>query len=302
MTNEDHDPNSLRGRPLGHGQGDAERRTTRRDRGARRDGTRHHPGARPNGGLQPQAAADAKGVVHLIYLAGDSVAADVKGHVYVAWHAPEQKGGAEAGRRVWVAVSHDAGATFAPEVPLSEAPTEACGCCGMDVLAGADGRHYALYRAATEHVNRDIYLASLGTADEKVRIAHSQKVAPTKADVCMMSTAALVQGPHGVVGAWETKNQVQWGVIDPGTGQIADPTAAPGRNGKHPAVDVNAKGETLIAWAEGTGWNRGGSVAWQVYDAQGKPIDGASGKKECLPAWGKPAAFAKADGSFVVLY
>ena len=30
---------------------------------------------------------------------------------------------------------------------------------------------------------------------------------------------------------------------------------------KHPVVAGNARGETILAWTEGVGWNRGGSVA-----------------------------------------
>ena len=40
----------------------------------------------------------------------------------------------------------------------------------------------------------------------------------------------------------------------------------------------------------------------RLRDLRGKPIAGAGGKKDGLPAWGLPAAFARADGAFVVLY
>ena len=57
----------------------------------------------------------------------------------------------------------------------------------------------------------------------------------------------------------------------------------------------------LLAWAEGTGWNKGGAVAWQVGTADN---DGRlSGRgREVLPVWSRPAAFARPDGSFVVVY
>ena len=74
-----------------------------------------------------------------------------------------------------------------------------------------------------------------------------------------------------------------------------------GNNRKHPALAVNKNGEMLLAWTEGTAWRRGGSVAWQLYDRSGRPR-GAPGKAGGLPVWGLPAAFARSDGSFVVLY
>jgi hypothetical protein len=49
---------------------------------------------------------------------GGTVTADAAGNVFVAWHgkAPGAAKG-EAGRQVWIAASHDDGATFAPEQP-----------------------------------------------------------------------------------------------------------------------------------------------------------------------------------------
>ena len=123
---------------------------------------------------------------------------------------------------------------------------------------------------------------------------------------CIMSTAAFGQGAGKLVAAWEREGQIEFAAIDPKTGTIGPATPVPGPAGsrKHPAVAINGKGETLVAWTEGTGWNKGGSVAWQVFDRDGKPVTGesASGRKAGLPAWGAPAAFTRADGSFVVMY
>ena len=68
----------------------------------------------------------------------------------------------------------------------------------------------------------------------------------------------------------------------------------------HARIAISPDGKTLMAWTEGTGWNRGGSLAWQLYDAAGKPI----GKKSTapgLPAWTFGAVVAK-PGGFLVLY
>jgi hypothetical protein len=40
---------------------------------------------------------------------------------------------------------------------------------------------------------------------------------------------------------------------------------------KHPALATNSRGETLVVWTEGTGWQRGGDLAWQVFDPKGQP-------------------------------
>lgn len=238
---------------------------------------------------------------------GGSIAADDRGNVFIAWHAPTTKGGDEADRRVWVAQSTDDGKTFAPESPLSPDPTGACGCCGMRLFA-ANGRVFALYRSATEHVHRDIYLLSttvpLGQANAPR--AASEKVSPMNAGKCIMSTAAFGSRGTTTIAAWENDGQIEFGRIDAKTGKIDRATPIPGKGGnrKYPSIAVADDGRFLIAWAEGTGWNKGGSVAWQVFDAEGKPLAGEKGSAAGLPAWGSPAAVVGTGRSrdWLVLY
>jgi hypothetical protein len=90
---------------------------------------------------------------------GCTVAADDAGNVYVAWHGI--KTGDEPGemrRRVWVARSTDKGKTFSEESAAWAKPTGVCPCCSMRAFAAGQGTVYALYRSATEGVDRDIYL------------------------------------------------------------------------------------------------------------------------------------------------
>jgi len=90
---------------------------------------------------------------------GCTVAADDAGNVYVAWHA--LKTGDERGevrRKVWVARSVDEGKTFSGEAAAWAKPTGVCPCCSMRAFAAGQGSVYALYRSATDGVDRDIYL------------------------------------------------------------------------------------------------------------------------------------------------
>ena len=91
--------------------------------------------------------------------------------------------------------------------------------------------------------------------------------------------------------------------IDPLTGKRSQPVAAPGsaRGRKYPAVAGNAKGETILVWTEGMGWNRGGSLAWQVYDAADNPTS-RKGTADGVPTWSLVAVFARPDGGFTVIY
>jgi hypothetical protein len=232
---------------------------------------------------------------------GGSVAADGAGNVYVFWHAPEPGKKGEAHRRVWVAVSADEGKTFAPEQVASAETTGACGCCGLRAFADRKGRVYALYRGAKDGDKRDMYL--LVSADKGKRF-QSADVHPWVINACPMSSEAFAEGPSGdVVGAWETKGQVYFARIDPKTGKRSAPVAASGAGGgrKHPAVAVNARGETLLVWTEGMGWQRGGSLAWQVYDRAGHPT-AERGRAAGVPAWSLVAAFVRPDGRFAIVY
>ncbi|HVX62599.1 MAG TPA: hypothetical protein VHC19_18415, partial [Pirellulales bacterium] len=189
---------------------------------------------------------------------GGSLAADEQGNVYVAWHAPEAGRTGEANRQVWVARSEDEGRTFAPEQPATQGGG-CCACCGMRAFADRDGRLYLLYRSASETVHRDMFL--LVSQQEDAGFA-SSRIAPWEVPACVMSTAALSPAPFGVLAGWETEGQAYFGVVDVNSGKLSRSIAAPGdaKDRKHPAVAANQRGEVILAWTEGMGWNRGGAV------------------------------------------
>jgi len=225
---------------------------------------------------------------------GGTVAADDRGNVYVAWHAPAVPKGDEATRRVFVARSTDDGATFAREEPISDEPLGACGCCGMELLAPPGGAVVGLFRTRA--------FLFQGSLDRH----WSATLDPAETGTCQMSTYALAEVParHQFIAAWETLGRIRCGVYSYRDVTTTDhPHAVPGaeRNSKHPAVAIDKDGNVLVAWAVGTGWQRGGSVAWQVFDRELKPIAGARGTADGLPAWSRPAAFPASNG-FVVLY
>ncbi len=119
-----------------------------------------------------------------------------------------------------------------------------------------------------------------------------------------MSSEALVEGPDGILAAWETSGQVYWGAVSPGAPKIARRVAAPGegRGRKHPTLAVNGRREVLLAWTEGTGWQRGGALAWQLYDRSGQPTPERGRLEGGIPVWGVAAAVARPDGGFLLLH
>lgn len=231
---------------------------------------------------------------------GGAVGADLDGNVYVAWHAPSAEK-TEADRFVWIAHSQDEGKTFAPETAANVAPTGACACCGLEVFVGSDARVYVLYRSATRMVHRDVYL--LVSSDHGASF-ESTKVGEWNAAACVMSTAAFAQAPTGVAAAWESEGRVRLTTVKEGKAPENTPAPAPGgeTGRKHPALAADGKGRVLVAWTEGAGWEKGGGVGWVLLDADGKPVEGGTGKTAALPVWGTVAAYTRPDGSFVVMY
>jgi hypothetical protein len=119
-----------------------------------------------------------------------------------------------------------------------------------------------------------------------------------------MSSETLVEGPNGVLAAWESKGQVFWGRVDPATGGVSRAVSPAGatNNRKHPTLAVNRSGEVLLAWTEGTGWQRGGALVWQLYDASGRPTPEAGRLEGGIPVWGLPSAVARPDGGFLLFH
>jgi hypothetical protein len=118
-----------------------------------------------------------------------------------------------------------------------------------------------------------------------------------------MSTMTFVQGPNGVLAAWDTDGQIYYTTIKPGTTDFAKPQSAPGtgKARKHPALGVNAEGEMILVWTEGTAWQKGGALVWQVYDKSGKPTEEKGRVESGIPVWGLPTVVAT-DKGFTIIH
>ncbi len=236
---------------------------------------------------------------------GGSLATDKAGNVYVVWHGGgEQKG--ETHRRVWLARSTDEGKTFAAEAPVFRDETGACGCCGMRAFVDGGGALYLLYRTATGLTERGMFLL---TSTDQGRSFQGERLDNWTLTTCPMSTVTMTASTAGgkqPQAAWENNGQVFFATLDrisTGSGSDLVKIAAPDPTGqrKHPAIATNARGETILVWAEGTAWKKGGSLAWQVFDRDGKPTAG-KGTAPDVPVWGLATVVANADGAFTIIY
>jgi hypothetical protein len=232
---------------------------------------------------------------------GGTVAADAQGNVYVAWHgAPPSSADGESERAVYVAHSSDDGKTFGREVRASpNDKSGTCACCGMGAFADSKGALYLLYRAAEQMTNRNEILLVSENAGKSFKVANSDRWVT---GTCPMSSTGFAEGNGKTFAAWETAGKINSiGLPQSSNDEPKRFSPSGDKTRKHPALAVNSKGETLVAWTEGTGWDKGGSAGWQVFDPVGKPItrpESAPG----VPTWGLVAAYAKPDGSFVIVF
>lgn len=229
---------------------------------------------------------------------GGSVAADAEGRVFVVWHASPAGQRGETNRAVFLALSSDDGKTFAPERAISPAGSGACGCCGLTAFASPSGEVSVLFRTARTMMQRDIALLVSADHGKSFRETFAH---PWSVGMCPMSSAAISAAGKTTLAAWETAGRVHLGKFSDAEWKPDLRAVGPLKGAKHPRLATNGRGETLMVWTEGTGWQRGGSLAWQVFDAQGTPTND-KGKRDGVAAWSYATAYARPDGEFVILH
>ncbi|HET6569088.1 MAG TPA: sialidase family protein [Rhodothermales bacterium] len=230
---------------------------------------------------------------------GGGIAADREGNVYVLWHGGAY-GKGEAERAVYLAYSDDDGRSFARERRISPTTKGVCGCCSLRAFADEAGNLYVVFRDAGDGVHRNTDLLVSMDRGETFSFATVQ---PWKLNACPMSSASIAEDARGTVLAWQRKEQVYYTHVQPGTTEMGTPQPAPGTPGerKHPVLVGGRDGKLLFAWTEGTGWSRGGSLHWQEYDREGKPV-GSTGSADGVPAWSLATGYVNPEGAFVLVY
>ncbi len=236
---------------------------------------------------------------------GGALAADNAGIVYVFWHAAAGESKDDASADVFAARSMDDGKNFAREEKVNTSRTGACGCCAMKAFIDKQGILYLLYRSAGENLNRDTMLL---ISRDKGKNFVSSTLSPWQLEACPLTVYSISQDSStgAVFGAWKTKEQIYFAALN-SEGRNTSPApfspsvgAAKGDR-KYQVIAVNKNGEKLLAWVEGASWGKGGSLAWQVFDKDGKSL-GEREHTEGVPAWSLITAFARPDGRFGLVF
>jgi hypothetical protein len=166
----------------------------------------------------------------------------------------------------------------------------------MKAFTNPAGDVFALYRTARAMTERGMLL--MASRDHGATFSPLVED-PWQINQCPMSSAALAWDGKTIFAAWETAGRIR----ATRTGFDSKTNVfeiSPAKGSKHPFIVTNQRGETIVVWTEGTGWQRGGLVAWQVLDAAGQSAKEA-GRRDGLSAWSYAAAFARPDGSFVIV-
>ena len=227
--------------------------------------------------------------------AGPSVVADQAGNVYLFWHSG---GGEDAGRAVYMVASRDEGFIFELARPINDKAEGACGCCSVATLSDDTGAIYLSYRGARDNVGRGQRLLTSRDAGQTFT---DELIQPWNVGACPVATSTLSTGPSGMTVAWETQGQVYFARVDQLEAPVSPPGAADARR-KNPAVAVNHRGETLLAWGDGSGFRSGGTLHWRVFDADDQPTAAQGDGTDTLPEGSVPTVLVEEDGTFLVIY
>jgi hypothetical protein len=227
--------------------------------------------------------------------AGPALTVDQDNNVYLFWHAGS---GEDATRVVYLAVSRDGGLVFEPPRQVNAAVEGACACCALAASTDGAGTIRVSYRGARENIHRGQRL--LTSHDAGVTFT-DQLLQPWDVGACPVAVPSLHSSSSGTTVAWETQGQVQFVRVDR-LNEIAIPTGKAALRRKNPTIAVNPRGETLIAWADGSGFRSGGTLHWQLFDSDGQPGETGPDNETVVPENSRPAATTRADGGFVVVY
>jgi hypothetical protein len=226
---------------------------------------------------------------------GPTVTVDGEGNVYAFWHADPVE---DAQRRVYMAVSRENGTLFDLPTPVGPAAEGACGCCGLRATTDMAGVIHVSYRGAGQNIRRGMRLL---TSADQGRTFTDQLIQPWEIGACPIATTTLSSGPGGTVVAWETEGEIYLANTDQLDERVSPPGEAKFRR-KNPTAIVSPSGATLLAWGDGPGWQSGGNLHWQLFDAGHRAWGETKTVPAPIPARSVPTGVARSDGSFVIVY
>ncbi len=230
---------------------------------------------------------------------GADIAAGPAGAVYAAWHGVPDgtTEHTEAARRVFVAISSDAGRTFAPEQQWSDPINAACACCALAIDTDADAQPLVLYRAARDGSRRGMHL--LGPPREGAPA--DRALDEWHLNACPMSLPSISPAPGTTALAWEFEHGIHWTITSADANEPTIHTAG-AKGSKHPSIATDADGNTLLAWTDGISWGSTGQLRWTLFAPDATALETPTTDAATVPAWSIVTTTANPAGGFVIIY
>ena len=117
-----------------------------------------------------------------------------------------------------------------------------------------------------------------------------------------MSMMSFAERGDKLLAAWESQGEVRVGEIEgEKLGKIITPERGEAGR-KYPSVSIDESGAILLAWAEGTAFRRGGTLAYQVFKANGEPKGSVQRIERGIPVFGLPATVPVPGGGFLLVH
>ncbi len=209
-------------------------------------------------------------------------------------------------RTVFARVSTDNGASFGPELQISNPDLGACACCALAADFEDDSSLRVAYRSAIDGIGRHMQLLTVDLQDEAISgVSYGPINALQQWEIsfCPLSTndiALDVNSEQWLV--FETASRIiQISLQHPQTPvAIAEPFTETRQ--KNPAIAFNTRNEHIIAWGEAISHARGGRLNIALFAADGTPADYQLPLEITIPNYSFPAAAGLANGDFLVLY
>ena len=237
---------------------------------------------------------------------GLDASGDVAAHgdqVALIWAAGDL--GREDERAAYGRFSHDGGETFGCETLLSNPDLGACACCSLAADYQDESQLRVAYRSAINGVGRHMQLLQIDGVDNAPTGSHYGPVHDLQqweASFCPLSTNDITtdqQGKDWLV--FETEARIMlMGLPEDAPIPVGEPFSE--TREKHPAVAINAAGETLVVWGEAISHTRGGRLNMQLLHNGEAVPDFAFSDEIQIGDFSFPAAAVLPDGNFLVLY
>jgi len=227
---------------------------------------------------------------------GDSVA--------ISWAAGELS--REHERTVYTRFSVDNGETFSSEIMIGDTSLGACACCSLALDYQDADRFVVAYRSAIEGVGRHMQLLTVQTNTDgavTTDYADLDELQKWELAACPVSTNDIARDSQQ--NNWlifETESRiVQMNLdTDAGPSRVVEPLVRTRQ--KNPSIAFSSDGYKLVVWAEGISFTRGGTLNWQLFDAQGNPVPATDKAEITIPNNSSPAVTITPSGSFLILY